>query len=404
MRHLKIIRVIARLNVGGPARHGVILDEGLSARGHRTLLVHGVVDDHEQALETFAEGARLRRLKIPELGRRVSLLADASAFIRVVRTVFGERPDVVHTHTAKAGVLGRAAAVLYNATRRRSRRCIVVHTFHGHVFEGYFNPVVNRAIRATERLLARCSDCLITISETQKADVVDRFAIARAQKVAVIPLGLELDDLLSLSSTTPNRRSELGIPHHDVVLGFVGRMVPIKDLETLLYAFATAARQTAQLRLLLAGDGQARPDLERLAIELGVVDRVHFVGWAASLPPLYATIDVGVISSINEGTPVALIEAMAAGRPVVATRVGGVPDLVADEITGLLVPPRSPDALAAAFTRLAGSRSLRENLGAEARAQVAGRYTSKRLVNEVESLYRTLLAVKRRPVDGREPV
>ena len=195
---MKTLRVIARLNVGGPARHVVLLDRGLRARGHDTRLVHGSLAPFEASLEHLAVESDLPTTHIRELGRRINLLDDLRAFVQLVRLVFREAPDVVHTHTAKAGTLGRLAACLFNFTRPRRRRCLVVHTFHGHVLTGYFAPATNVAVRLAERTLARITDRVVTISPAQRDDIVTRFRIAAAERTIVVPLGLDLEHLRRL--------------------------------------------------------------------------------------------------------------------------------------------------------------------------------------------------------------
>ena len=207
-RPLRILRIIARLNIGGPARHVTILDRGLRARGHETLLAYGPVGPGEGSLEDLARD--LPTHPVPELGRQIRVAGDLIAFVRILRLLFQFRPDVVHTHTAKAGTLGRLAAAVYNLTRVRRRRTLVVHTFHGHVLDGYFGPVGDRLVRTAERTLARLTDRIIAISDRQRRDLIERFRICAPARVAVVPLGLELDDLLSLSPTHPSLRPALG--------------------------------------------------------------------------------------------------------------------------------------------------------------------------------------------------
>src|SRR4029453_11057465 len=205
---MKILRVIARLNVGGPARHVVLLDRGLRGRGHETRLVHGSLGPSEASLEYLALEAGLPLTHIRELGRRFSPISDLRAFAQLLRLLFREAPDVVHTHTAKAGTLGRVAAGVFNATRSRSRRCLVVHTFHGHVLTGYFGPATNVAIRLVGRTLARITDRVVTISPAQRDDIVTRFRIAAAARTVVVPLGLDLDRLARLDPSSPNLRRQ----------------------------------------------------------------------------------------------------------------------------------------------------------------------------------------------------
>jgi glycosyltransferase involved in cell wall biosynthesis len=392
---VKILRVIARLNVGGPARHVVLLDRGLRARGHETLLVHGSIDPGEASLEHLAQTGGLRTLKIPDLGRSISPLSDVRAFLQLARTIFREAPDVVHTHTAKAGTLGRLAALAFNATRSRRRRCVLVHTFHGHVLSGYFGRVGNVLARLAEGTLGAATDRTIAISPRQRHELVDRFRVASDARTVVVPLGLDLQPLLEQTADAPNLRGELQIGDQDVVVGYVGRFVPIKNIALLVRAFAAASSSQKNMWLLLAGDGPLRAELESLADHCGIRDRVRFLGWTENLGALYATLDVCALSSLNEGTPVAIIEAMAASKAVVATAVGGVADIVDEGRTGLLVESADVDALAAALRRLASNPAERLALGAAARHEVARRFSSERLVEDVDHLYQEALAEKR---------
>ncbi len=396
---LRTLRVIARLNIGGPARHAAILDAGLRRRGFETLVVYGTSAAEEGSLEGLVVGRALPALPLPELGRRISPWSDARALIRLVRLVFRERPDIVHTHTAKAGTLGRLAALAYNVTRRRRQRCLVVHTFHGHVLTGYFGWSGNLAVRSVERMLAKITDRIVTISVSQQTDIADRFAIASPRKTVVVPLGLELEPFLKLSGPEPDAKRRWSFDADAVVFAYVGRFVPIKGLDALLEAFASAARSSPRLRLLMVGDGELRPFLEAQAKSLGVDTAVRFTGWQSDLPSIYAAADAVVLNSLNEGTPVAAIEAMAAGLPVIATSVGGVPDLVQDGRNGLLVPPRQADRMARAMLALAGDPTLRKRLGTTARLDVRERYAAERLVSEIAELYRNALRVKRRTAD-----
>ena len=388
---MKVLRIIARLNVGGPARHVTLVNAGLDARRHDTLLVFGTVDSGEASLENAAHEAGIRTIKLQSLGRRVTLFADLRAFAEVTRLVFSEAPDVVHTHTAKAGTLGRIAAWLFNLTRRRSQRCLVVHTYHGHVFEGYFGAATSRAIRTIERCLAGITHRIVTISPAQRHDMVERYRVAPVDRTTMISLGLDLEPLLTLAPEAPDLREQLGLGTGELVVGFLGRIVPIKDLATLIHAFAMALERIPNMRLLVAGDGPERPLLMQLVERLGIDRRVTFLGWVDDLPRFYATLDVFALSSINEGTPVAIIEAMAAGRPVVASAVGGVVDVVEQDVTGVLVPLRDPAALGNALVALLSAPDERRRMGEEGRRRAAW-YTAGRLVSDLERLYQEGLA------------
>jgi glycosyltransferase involved in cell wall biosynthesis len=384
---MRILRIIARLNVGGPARHVTLLNAALAARGHDTLLVHGAIEPGEASLERLVRELNVPAVRCDDLGRSVRAGSDVRALSAIARLISGFRPDIVHTHTAKAGMLGRVGALAYNLTTPRRSRAVVVHTFHGHVFDGYFSPLASRLIRVTERCLAGISDRIVTISPRQRDDIVQRYRIAGLDKTRVVPLGLDLDPLLALTARSPGMRLDLDIPAGAIVIGYAGRMVQVKDLATLLDGFARAAGAVDGMYLILAGDGPERAELAARSRSLGIAERTRFIGWTDDLPKLYQTIDIFALSSINEGTPVAAIEAMAAKRPVVATSVGGVPDVVAPGETGVLVAPRDPVAFGDALTRLALDPGTRQRMGASARFVAASRYSYQRLADDVERLY-----------------
>jgi glycosyltransferase involved in cell wall biosynthesis len=240
------------------------------------------------------------------------------------------------------------------------------------------------------------SDRIVAISPRQRDELVGRFHVATNRQTAVVPLGLDIQPLLDQAIDAPNLRRDLGIGGSDIVVGFVGRFVPIKNIALLMRAFAAAAQAVPDIWLVLAGDGPTRAELESLADACGVGRRVRFLGWTEDLAALYATFDICALSSINEGTPVAIIEAMAAARAVVATAVGGVPDIVDDGRTGILVPSGDREALTAAIVRLAGDREKRLVMGAAARREAARRFSFERLVDDIERLYDDAVTDKRR--------
>jgi glycosyltransferase involved in cell wall biosynthesis len=391
---LQILRVIARLNIGGPARHVLLLERHLPARGYRTRLLFGEphAGEQEMAIETDLDVCR-----VPALGRAVRPGRDLAAFWAVLREMFATQPDIVHTHTAKAGTIARIAAWIYNATRPRARRCIVVHTYHGHVFHGYFGPWISGGVRLFERQLGRITDRIITISAEQHRDVVDRYRIAPAGRVSIVPLGLDLETLAA--EPRPPRpsslRREAGF-ENSVVCGYVGRLTAIKNVELLFAACASAFQAHPSARLLVVGDGEDRPRLEALARERPELrGRVFFAGWRSELVDVYRAMDLVALSSRNEGTPVALIEAMAAGVPVVATKVGGVPDVIDAGRTGMLVQGDDVDAFSRALEALLEAPERRRTLAAEARVDVLRRFGYRRLLDDIDHLYRETLAAKR---------
>ncbi|HXV78449.1 MAG TPA: glycosyltransferase [Candidatus Binatia bacterium] len=384
---IKIVRIIGRLNVGGPAIHVVNLTAGMNRGRYRPLLIAGSENQAEGSMLEFALSHGVRPTVIPEIVTAFSLAPrDAKALIKLYVLICRERPHIVHTHTAKAGFLGRLAARLAGVP-------IIVHTFHGHVLRGYYGPVKNELLRRVEQSLAWVTDRLVTVSEQVKNELVG-FGIAEAEKISVIPLGFELDPFLNSQTHHGEFRREIGLIDDHKLIGIVGRIFPIKNHSLFLESATRISAQQTSARFVIVGDGVLRPALERQARELGIADRVLFTGWRNDLPRIYADLDVLVISSDNEGTPVSAIEAMAAGCPVVATRVGGLPDLIEDHKTGRLVSPRNSEALANAVVELLSSPDTFCELGKNAREVVRKRYTIERLIGHMDQLYSQLLEEK----------
>jgi glycosyltransferase involved in cell wall biosynthesis len=391
-RPVRVLRVIGRLNMGGPAHQAALLSGRRFRPGrYETLLVHGSLAPGEASLADLAEEEGARTRFLGDLRQGVDPAHDALALLRLIRLARAFRPDVVHTHTAKAGFLGRQAAL---AVRPRPA---IVHTFHGHVLEGYFGAAKARLYLELERALARVSDRLIGVSRATVDDLV-RLGVAPREKFRVLPLGLDLEPLAAPpgGALRHESREELGVAPGEVLAVFVGRVVPIKRLDVLLRALARARRSDPRLRLALVGDGEERPRLESLASELGVAGAVAFLGYRRELRPLFAAADLAVLSSDNEGTPVSLIEAAAAGLPAVSTDVGGVGEVVGGD-TGLLVPRGDAEALAEALLRLAADPEGRRARGRAARLRAVDRYGIERLLGDVAALYAELLSAPGRP-------
>jgi len=388
-----VLRVIARLNMGGPAHHVGLLGSMLDRDRYETLLLHGRVGAGEASLEESVRARGVALAEVPGLRPELRPHQDLRALASLVRAVRRLRPDIVHTHTAKAGMLGRLGAVLAGGARP-----VIVHTYHGHVLEGYFDPLRTATYRAMERRLAGVSDALVGVSTATVDDLV-RLGIAPRSKFRVIPVGLDLEPFLSAPPAAGTAfRHEVGASTDDVLLTFVGRLVAIKRPDLLLRAVARARELGAPIRLALVGDGALRPRLERLAAELGVREHVCFAGYRAEMVAVTAAADIAVLSSDNEGTPVSLIEAAAAGKPAVATVVGGVPDVVTRE-TGLLVPAGDAERFAKGIVALTGDPPLRAAMGAQARRRAAQRFSAERLVRDIDSLYTDLINQPRAHAD-----
>lgn len=386
-RPIRVMRIIARLNVGGPALHVTLLTERLAPPEFESTLVCGRIGPGEGDMAYLAEERGIAPVIVPELGRELHPLRDLVTLVRLWRLMRRLKPDVVHTHTAKAGFVGRWAAWL-------ARVPVRVHTFHGHVFHGYFGAAKTRLFLALERLTARLTDRLITISPALRDELAGVYRIAPAEKFAVVPLGLELAPYAAMPRGMGTLRAAHLIPPSAPLIGIVGRLVPIKNHALFLEMASRVLQSQPDAYFLIVGDGEDRAALETLADRLGLRKRVVFTGWMRDLTPVFSDLDLLVLSSDNEGTPTAIMQALAAGVPVVSTTVGGVPDLLRDGAWGRLVPPGDADQLAeavlAALRDPAPDPSIREAALAE--------YDAGRLADALATLYRALLAAKGRRV------
>ncbi len=395
MPPIRIALVIARLNVGGPATHVIELAAGLPRDEFEVRLIAGREGPGEAGMHYLAEQMAVRPEILPQLSPQIGP-ADGLAFLRLAAIFRDWKPDVVHTHTAKAGAVGRTAA-----------RCAgvpaVVHTFHGHVLRGYFSPPVEFFFRSLERMLARLTDRIVTLSPALKADLVG-MRIAPAGKIDVVPLGMDLDPLLDCSSRRGELRSELGMGPNQPLIGIVGRLVAIKNHRLFLEAARSMVDSGNPAHFAIVGDGELRDSLQALAGEMGIASRVHFLGWKQDMLPVYAALDLLALTSENEGTPVAVIEAMAAGVPVVATAVGGVPDVIRHGETGRLVPPGDAPALRLAWLEALHRDNRSEAMIVRARREVIQRFGREQMISTMADLYRHLPTRKENAARARQPV
>jgi glycosyltransferase involved in cell wall biosynthesis len=386
-----IVRIITRLNIGGPSIQATRLTTALEAHGYTTTLIHGRLGEGEGDMSyLLAPGARA--IQIDSLRRPVSPLHDLRAVVRIYGELTRVRPAIVHTHMAKAGLLGRVATVFYNLTRGSAPRARVVHTYHGHVLDGYFNALTTGIFVMLERLLARTSDRIIAISPAIERELRDGFGIGRADQYRVVPLGFDLSAFAAVDDASRARaRQDLSIAADAEVVSTVGRLTAIKQHRLFLDTVAHAARSRPRIVALIAGDGELRAELEGYAAQIGIANRVRFLGWRRDLATIYGATDVFLLTSRNEGTPVALIEAMATGVTGVSTDVGGVKDVIDTDAVGGRVPDNNAEALAAAVVRYLADPGLRRISGQRARSAVLHRYSLERLVRDMAELYAELV-------------
>jgi len=383
MRRVKVVRIIARLNIGGPAIHTILLTARLNNEGFESTLVTGVEGKYEGNMLDLAAAKGVKPIIIPQLRRNIGPIGGFIALFKLYRLMRREKPDIVHTHTATAGLLGRLAAKLAGVP-------VILHTFHGHVLHGYFGPLQSKALVWMERVLALLSDRIVTVSEGQRQELAG-YGIAPLEKITVVPLGFELEELLACESHRGELRRELGLTDGNKLVGIVARLVPIKNHHLFLQAAQVVAEAMPQVRFLVVGDGELREELEVYARDLRLDGKVLFTGWRRDLPCLYADLDVVALTSINEGTPVSLIEALAAGVPVVATAVGGVPDVVVDGETGYLVEAGDVKGLAEAIIELLRNPGKAREMGQKGREAIYPKFAAQTLIANVEGLYAELL-------------
>ncbi len=357
-----------------------------------TLLVAGSVDAHEADLTSHAAERGVQMHIFEEMGRRVKPWQDLVALAKLVALLRRTRPALVHTHTAKAGTLGRIAAVLAGVPVR-------VHTFHGHVFRGYFGPAATRLVVGIERALARTTTCVVTISDSQAREIVEEFGICSADRVRVIPLGLELAHFAppAIEPVRGEFRREIGAGNAAIVT-IVGRLVPIKNHPLFLHMAARLVAEGRDCVFAVVGGGE-EDHLRRLAAELGIAERVRFLGWRRDLARIYADSDVVVLTSDNEGTPVCLIEALSAGCAVASTDVGGVRDVLEEGRLGVLAPAGDAETLARGVATLLDDPALRREMGARGARVIPERFGVERLLSDMTALYDDLLGRSSRTIN-----
>ncbi|MGI9166340.1 MAG: glycosyltransferase [Pyrinomonadaceae bacterium] len=422
---MKIVRVIARLNVGGPAKHVVWLTAGLQSVECDSLLVAGTVPHGEEDMGYFAASHGVKPFLIPQMSREISL-KDLLTIWKLYRLFLRERPDIVHTHTAKAGTVGRIAGLIYRWSvltiiLGRPRQCRFVHTYHGHIFHSYYGPLKTRLFLSIEKILARLiTDKIVVVSEQQRREIHEAFGVGRAGQFVVIPLGLDLSSFENSRDRQNLFRNELDLEGDEILVGIVGRLTEIKNHELFLHAVKRfkeghMREQSRRVKFVVIGEGGLRGKLEAQANMLGLGDDVVFTGGRRDPENFSPALDIVALTSRNEGTPLTLIEAMANGRAVIATAVGGVVDLLGETISqdqnerydicprGVRVIPDDADAFAAGLDRLVEDIELRREMGDRGFHFVQTNYSKARLLEDIKALYRELLERRAIPIRAPSP-
>jgi len=417
---IKIVRIIDRLNIGGPAIHTILLTKGLDKSRFDSVLVTGTVEKSEGDMFYFASEKNIRPIIIPELSRSLNIRKDIITFWKLLRLIKREKPDIIHTHKAKAGALGRLAGLFHRFTQVQpfiklkklhegtqtemegtstKSKLKLIHTFHGHVLHSYFTRTKSAFFIWIERFLGLFTNKIIAVSENVRKELID-LRIARPQKITAIPLGLDLEKYLKIENSGSQNRDFKSI-------GIIGRLVPVKNHRMFLDAakrLKDILSSEQRIKFFIVGDGLLRQELVSYAERLGIEQDVTFTGWIKELEKIYSELDIVVLTSLNEGTPVALIEAMAAGRPVISTDVGGVKDLFNDQFKvnrdgkrtiryydqGILIDSEDTESMARAIKELLESDETRKKMGEAGRKTVYPKYDISRLIDDMKIFYMNL--------------
>ena len=394
----RVLQIHNRLIVGGPSIIVTALTKYLSPE-FETLMVVGEKEEEEQSAEELAIESGIDYIKVPEMRRTVNPFKDLQAFAQLKKIIRDFKPDVVHTHAAKPGALGRLAAAACNVPA-------VVHTFHGHVFHSYFNKLKSSFYINTERYLAQKTSAIIAISEAQKKELVDEFRIASDSKVKVIPLGLDLDRFQQdMDKKRRKFRAEFGLDEDEVAIGIIGRLVPIKNHPLFLHAIQYVVQNsTRRIKAFVVGDGETRKQLENQALAMGLNfttqnDKRHpypliFTSWRNDVDVVNAGLDIVALTSFNEGTPVSLIEAQASNKPIVSAKVGGIGDIVQEGKTALLANVDDEELFCNHLLQVVEDDGLRAELGSNSRPYVMHQFNHQRMIQDTANLYYELLRKK----------
>jgi len=391
----KVLRIINRLNLGGPTYNAAYLTKYLEPE-FETLLVAGMKDESEESSEFIVEGLGIKPVFIHDMRREISLKSDWNAFWQLVKIIQEFNPDIVHTHAAKAGTLGRIAAWYCNVP-------VIVHTFHGHIFHSYFGPLKTKVFKAIERRLSAISSGIIAISDIQKQELCDVHKVCSYEKTYVVPLGFDLN---RFHNTDPKIRTDFRtrfqIPDESIAIGIIGRLVPIKNHTFFIEAFQKVKNDCSlDIKAVIIGDGEDRQLLEDLCqtkgLNVSTVEHpnpdydVVFTSWIYEVETALAGCDIIALTSLNEGTPVSLIEAQAAGKPIVSTNVGGIANVVKENHTALLSSSLDVEAFAKNLKVLVQSENLRKEFSENGWPFVKQKFHYERLVNDIKLVYRDLL-------------
>jgi len=384
---IRILNIITRLNIAGGSRYVLEITRLFNDEGYESTILYGNVEPHEQDMLYLAQEYGLQCINLPTMGRSINLVQDLLLVPRVWRIIRRMKPDIVHTHTAKAGMAGRIAAKLAGVP-------VILHTFHGNNFKGYFGKVMTQVSINIERILSLFSTRIIAISEQQRHELL-HFRICREYKLEVIPLGFNFERLVRGPGDRGKFRNVYGIDEHTKLVAFIGRLAAIKDPYMFLDIAQRVCDKQKNVVFAFVGDGEMADDIKNRVKALGLESRIIFTGFITNLRPLYADLDILLLTSVNEGTPVAIIEALANKVLVVATRVGGVPNLIKHRQTGFLYARQDHDNMAEMIVSILNDPSTYKPVTERAYREVTEKFSSQRLRNDLGKLFAKLLNERR---------
>jgi glycosyltransferase involved in cell wall biosynthesis len=389
---IKVLRIINRFNLGGPTYNVAYLTKYLPSE-FETLLIGGAKDESEESSDFILQNLGLEPLIIEEMKREINLRQDYIAFKKIKKIIQDYKPDIVHTHASKAGTLGRLAAY-------QCKVPVIVHTFHGHVFHSYFGKLSTTFYKTIERYLAKKSTAIIAISQKQKEELSRIHRICDSQKIQVIPLGFDLNRFQQNQEEKRNAfREKYQIKNDEIAISIIGRLVPVKNHRLFLEGLKIVSEKTSKkIRAFIVGDGELRNHLEQIATELKLdfgdgqnATLLTFTSWIKEVDTVFAGSDVIALTSFNEGTPVSLIEAQAANKPIVSTNVGGIEDVVLSGKTALLCENNDVEQFAKQLLRILEDDQLRSEMTNLGWSFVEQKFHYTRLVQNAEKLYKQLL-------------
>lgn len=392
----KVLRIINRFNLGGPTYNAALLTKHMAPE-YQTLLIGGKEEESEKGSQHILDDLGVSAHYVENMQRDIGLKNDHQAYKEIKAIIKDFKPDIIHTHASKAGAIGRSAGIAYGKAK-------LVHTFHGHVFHSYFGSFKTNIYKNVERALALKTDKIVAISKRQKLELSKRYKICSEDKIKVIPLGFDLARFQTeQAEKRASFRKKYALADDEIAIGIIGRLVPIKNHRFFLNAIKELSlKSNKRVRAFIVGDGEERENLKNYTTDLGLdflngefkdgmKASVHFTSWVKEVDWVNAGLDIIALSSLNEGTPVSLIEAQAAGKPILTTKVGGVGDVIKSNKTAMIVPPEDQDLFNKKMIELVEDEKLRLEMGKNGWNFVNKQFHYSRLVNDMKSLYENLL-------------